>query len=138
MKFKVTREKVCLRCGDASEKRLCPPCARACFIDGAAKIEHGGSDCKPMVRIRETVTIRHDDGTLLNTRTVAEHYIFRDEVLDQDEVPLRTHKELSKWRCRLLRDAVLCEDSADFVRALIDDAKREGLTTDGKTLLENA
>jgi len=44
-------------------------------------------------------------------------------------------EELETYRRALLEDAVVCGDAGGFVRDLINEAKTEGITMDGKTLV---
>ena len=44
-------------------------------------------------------------------------------------------EELAEWRRDLLECAVVCEDGDGFVKSLIEEAKLEGITMDGRTLV---
>jgi len=52
-----------------------------------------------------------------------------------DELCAEVQRLRGSYR-ELIRQAVLCENAADFVSDMIEDAKRDGITLDGRSLCE--
>ena len=71
-----------------------------------------------------------------------QEFIKSDEfrkILAMMSLEIHTHRWKAKHGAtptNILRDAVLCMDAGDFVKDFIDEAKREGLTEDGTTLID--